>query len=86
MVQVKDVYEQNQNERESFFIHLCKEKKDEFDSLIDVLWEGWLKNIPVEYMENEVKSIGQSLADLEKGITGFYLELKNFQNQPLVEE
>lgn len=80
MVKVRDVVEQNKEEKDTIFIHLHKENKDEYDSLIVPVWDGWLKDIPKEFMEYEVKSTGQSLADLEKGIIGFYIEINIMKN------
>ncbi len=67
MVKVKDMCIENQEEKDSIFVHLNKAKEDNFDPLIEGLWEGWLKDVPDEYMDYEVVSKGQSLADLERG-------------------
>ena len=77
MVTVKDVFEQNQEEKDNIYIHLTKEKKDKYDPLSIGIWDGWLKDIPDEYMQHEVISTGQSLKDLENGIVGFYLEIRD---------
>ncbi len=76
MVKVKDVFEQNQEEKDTIYIHLTKEKKDKYDPVSVGLWDGWLKDIPDAYMELEVVGTGQSLKDLENGIIGFYVETK----------
>lgn len=76
VIKVKDVAAENQENKETYFIHLEKEKKDKFDPLTEIIWEGWLKDIPDEYMECEVLSSGESLRDAEQGRTGFYLEIK----------
>lgn len=77
MITVKDIYEENKEEREFYYIHLDKAQDDEFDPLITPIWEGYLKDVPEEYMDYEVVRSGQSLADQEKGITGFRLEIKS---------
>lgn len=76
MVSVKDVFIENQEEKETIYIHLTEEKKDEFDPLTVPIWDGWLKDIPEKYMEYEVIRTGQSLKDLENGVIGFYLEIR----------
>ncbi|MBQ7781774.1 MAG: hypothetical protein IJ405_07115 [Lachnospiraceae bacterium] len=76
MITVKDVFEQNQEEKDTIYIHLTKEKKDKYDPVSVGLWDGWLKDIPEEYMKLEVVGTGQSLKDLEKGIIGFYIYIK----------
>ena len=80
MVCVKDILNENQEEKDTIYIHLRKEKSNEYDPLIVPLWNGWLRDIPVEFMESEVKSTGQSLADLENGFIGFYIEIKELLN------
>lgn len=77
MVRVIDIFEQNQEEKDTIFIHLIDEK--ECDSLGTILWEGWLKDIPDKFMEWKVESTGQSLRDLENGIVGFYVDIINVE-------
>lgn len=79
MITVKDVFEQNQEEKDTIYIHLTKEKKDKYDPVSVGLWDGWLKDIPEEYMKLEVVGTGQSLKDLENGIIGFYVETKDIE-------
>lgn len=76
MVTVKDLIIENQDDKDTIFIHFTKEKRDKFDPLITELWSGWLKDIPDVYTDYEIIGTGQSLADLEDGITGFYIEIK----------
>lgn len=76
MIKVKDFIEQNAEGLNNYYIHLEAEKADKFDPVSNVVWEGYLGNIPDKYMDCEVISTGQSLADREKGIAGFYLEIK----------
>lgn len=77
MTKVKDIVEQNQEGKDTYLIHIYyKESDDEFDPLFDTLWDGWIKDIPNKYMEYEVKSTGQSLSDLQNGITGLLVEVK----------
>jgi len=76
MVKVKEIIKQNMEDINSIFIHLENEKEDPYDPMIDVLWEGYLKDIPEEYYDKEVVKTSQSLRDNEKGINGFYLTLK----------
>lgn len=77
MITVKDIATQNEKEKDLYFIHLRKERKDRYDPLIIELWSGWLKDIPEKYMEYEVLEAVQSLRDWESGITGFYLEIRD---------
>lgn len=76
MIRVEDIFKQNQEESSTIFIHLQKARQDEYAPLMENnLWDGWLRDIPNEYMECAATIIGQSLTDLEKGITGFYIEI-----------
>lgn len=81
MITVKDIYNENQKEKDDFFIHLNKTKEDEFDPLTVGLWEGWLKDVPSEYMRYEVTHIGQSLKDSENGVTGYHLEIREIKSE-----
>ena len=76
MASIKDIVEENRKEKENYYLHICyKESEDKYDPLINMLWEGWLKDVPEQHMNYEVKSVGQSLSDLQKGITGFLIEV-----------
>lgn len=63
------------NKTDEVYIHLADAAtKDEIS--VDIIWEGWINNLPTEYMGSEVIQTGQSLKDSEKGVNGYYIYIK----------
>lgn len=72
-MKLEEVYIANKND--DVFIHLADaSSKDEIS--VDLIWEGWVKDIPSDYMESEVIQTGQSVKDSEKGINGYYVYIE----------
>ncbi len=67
---IKEIYEANV--KEHCYIHLAKYKGED-EPLIDLIWEGYIEELPEQYFSYEVVETGQSLKDLEQGITGYYV-------------
>ena len=60
------------NKADEVFIHLADAASKDNVS-VDIIWEGWIKDLPSNYMELEVIQTGQSVKDSEKGINGYYV-------------
>lgn len=72
-MKLEELYEINKNDE--VFIHLADAASKDGISA-DLLWEGWIKDIPSEYMSSEVIQTGQSLKDSENGINGHYVYIE----------
>ncbi len=72
-MKLNEVYEANKTDE--VFIHLADaSSKDEIS--VDLIWEGWIKDLPSDYMKSEVIQTGQSVKDSEKGINGYYVYIE----------
>ena len=72
-MKLNEVYEANKTEE--VFIHLADAATKDGIS-VDMIWEGWIKDLPIDYMDSEVVQTGQSLKDSEKGINGYYVYIE----------
>ena len=59
------------------FIHLAWQNEDPVDPELKIIWEGNMCDIPEEYMNYMVAEVGQSVRDIQMGVTGFYVFCSN---------
>lgn len=67
---VKEIYEANI--KDHCYIHLADFNSYD-DVSVNMIWEGFIEDIPSEYFDYEVIKTGQSLKDLEQGKNGYYV-------------
>ena len=72
-MKLNEVYETNKTDE--VFIHLADAaSKDDVE--INIIWEGWIKDLPTDYMNSEVIETGQSVKDSEQGVNGYYVYIE----------
>ena len=74
-IRVKDILLDNDEEKEIIFIYLMQGKVDENGMVKKLIWEGWMCDIPKEFLNSKVIGISKSLMAEEKGIDAFYLAI-----------
>ena len=76
-ITIKDICSDPDFKEKEIFIHLVWNNKDPYDPIVVPIWEGYMKDIPKEYMNFKVISTSRSMKDFQNGITGFYFRCEN---------
>lgn len=74
---VKDICKDPDLSNYDIYIHLAWKNEDPYEPMVDMIWEGYIEDIPEEYMNYIVVDSGKSLSDSQKGINGYYLFCSN---------
>lgn len=67
-MQIKHLIKNNKGRIDPLYIHLLNPMKE-------IVWEGWLDDVPKQYLECKIKFGGAALMDAWAGINGHFIEL-----------
>jgi hypothetical protein len=71
---VKDLMKENEDQE--VYVHLAYEP-DSNDCLVNYAWQGWLKDVPGAFLDDEVIDHAACYTDqVEKGINGHAVSLR----------
>lgn len=76
-ITVRNICKEPDNIKSELYLHLVWQPENPDEPMLEPIWEGYITDIPEEYMDYKVENTGRSMKDFEMGVDGFYIYCKN---------